>query len=297
MNEQRRTEIRVGVTVIAGLLVLLLGFTFFKEWRLSGGTYTLAMRFENSSGLQPGDPVMVNGVRAGKVSLVKVDKNTVLVKAEIDQEYQLTEDAVPTIQMLELMAGKKVEIRQGASARLLEPGTELRGAVDPDISGAFGVLGSLRGKIEQMAEKANTLLDNSNGMLGDKEFTGAIKQTVTHLEVISRDMQTLIAANKNNVNELSETLTRMTRRVDTMLVELRPKASRGLDAADRLAGRADSLLTDVHDVVTQIRDSKGLLHKVLSDSTLNPRLDRLFAKLDTVTQIIIDGQLRIKLRL
>ncbi|MBL0175878.1 MAG: MCE family protein [Ignavibacteria bacterium] len=178
MNEKLRTEIRVGVTVIAGILVLLFGFSWFKEWTISGGFYTLKMRFENSSGLQPGDPVMVNGVRAGKVSLVKVDKNTVLVKAEIDEQYQLTEDAVPTIQMLELMAGKKVEIRQGASARMHDITTELRGGVDPDISGAFGALGALRAKVEQMAEKTNLLLDNTNGMLGDKEFTGAIKETV-----------------------------------------------------------------------------------------------------------------------
>ena len=297
MNDQRRIEIRVGITVLAGILILFLGFTFFKEWRLSGGTYTLAMRFANSSGLQPGDPVMVNGVRAGKVSMVKVDKNTVLVNAEIDREYQLAEDAIPTIQMLELMAGKKVEIRQGSSARMLDPSAELHGGVDPDIAGAFGVLGSLRAKVEQMAEKANALLDNTNGILGDKEFTGALKGSVGHLEVISRDMQELISSNQNNVNELSATLIRITRRIDTMLVELRPKASRGLDAADHLAGRADSLLSDVHDVVAEIKSSQGLLHKVLVDTSLNIRLDRMIAKLDTVAQIIIDGQLHIKLRL
>ena len=287
----------MGVTVILGIAVLLFGFSWFKEWTMTGGFYTLKMRFDNSSGLQNGDPVMINGVRAGKVTLVKVESNTVLVKAEIDEQYQLTEDAVPTIQMLELMAGKKVEIHQGASARMHDITREMRGGVDPDISGAFSALGGLRTKVEEMADKTTLLLDNANGMMGDKEFTGAIKETVTSLKLISRDMQELIASNKAEVNELSTTLLRMTRRVDTLLVELRPRLSSGLNSADRLAGRADSLLTDVHDMVTWVNNSRGFVHKVVADTSLNARVDRLIAKLDSVTQIIIDGQLRIKLRL
>ncbi|MBL0175879.1 MAG: hypothetical protein IPP94_11545 [Ignavibacteria bacterium] len=89
----------------------------------------------------------------------------------------------------------------------------------------------------------------------------------------------------------------MTRRVDTLLVELRPRLTSGLHSADRLAGRADSLLTDVHDMVTWVNTSRGFVHKVVADTSLNARVDRLIAKLDSVTQIIIDGQLRIKLRL
>ena len=80
MNDKLRTEIRVGVTVILGIAVLLFGFSWFKEWTMTGGFYTLKMRFDNSSGLQNGDPVMINGVRAGKVTLVKVESNTVLVR-------------------------------------------------------------------------------------------------------------------------------------------------------------------------------------------------------------------------
>jgi len=285
------------MTVLLGALLLLIGFFLLKDWTLSDETEALKMRFENSAGLQSGDPVTINGVKAGKVREVIVDGAGVLVTADIDERYKLAEDASPVIQMLELMGGKKIEIRQGIGPKLHDPSRELRGIVDPDIAGALGMLGSLRGRVDTLADKTAALLDNANSLLGDKELADAARETLEHLRVVARTMRDLTDANKANINEISATLTRLSLRGDEMLAELSPRLNRGIDQAERIAGRADTLLADVHIIVKELRDSQGAFRKLVSDTTLARRLDGVISKLDSVASIIIDGQLRIKLRL
>ena len=185
MKEERSNEIKVGITVIGGVVLVLLGFSIFKEWSLASGNPVLLMRFEHSAGLQVGDPVSINGVKAGKVLAVNLDGAGVLVQAEIQKQYVVTQGAVPTIQMLELMGGKKIEIRQGSGATPLDPSMELRGFVDPDIAGALTLLGSLQSKVDSLIFKGSALLDNANAIVGDAELVSAMKETVGHLRAIS----------------------------------------------------------------------------------------------------------------
>lgn len=297
MKEQRSNEIKVGITVIVGVILLLLGFSIFKEWTLTGGNSRYAFRFPSSAGLQVGDPVSINGVKSGKVVDVALDGGEgVLVHAELEEGAVIAQGAYPTIQMLELMGGKKIEIRQGGGAPH-DPSVELRGGVDPDIAGAFAVLGTLQTKVDTLATKAGTLLDNANAIVGDAEMVAAIKESVGHLRVISSDMRTLLGANRDEINEIATTLARVSRRTDTLLAELRPRLDRGLGSAERLAGRADTLLGDVQSLVGEIRDSRGLLHTVLHDTTFVRRFDNTLLRVDSVLNIIMDGQLKIRLRL
>jgi ABC-type transporter Mla subunit MlaD len=88
VRNHQRNEIKVGITVLAGLIVVLLGFSLLKEWTLTSKTYALKMRFETSAGLQSGDQVTVNGVKAGKVETVGIDGHTVLVHANIETGFR-----------------------------------------------------------------------------------------------------------------------------------------------------------------------------------------------------------------
>jgi ABC-type transporter Mla subunit MlaD len=297
MQEYRRNEIKVGLTVIVGLLVLLFGFSQFKDWALNSKQHELLMRFPTSAGLQAGDVVTINGVKAGKVVAVDIERNNVLVKAELRDEFSVASDAVATIQMLELMGGKKIEIRQGVSPTPLAAGAIMEGKVDPDIAGAFAMVGELEHNVRALTEKAIALLDNVNAIAGDSVMVAAIKQTVAGLRVLTADMRTLVADNRSDLRDITRTVTTLTHRTDTMLSELRPLVTTDLRKADKLLGGADTLLTDIRAVVAEFRDSRGMVHKLMTDTTLNRRFDALLTKLDSVTSIIVDGQLRIKIRL
>lgn len=297
MHNQRKNEILVGVTVLAGIAILLFGFSYFKEWNTGQGTYALRIRFPSSGGLAAGDQVSINGVRAGKVTTVAIERNTVLVTVAMNSEFILAADARPVIQMLELMGGKKIEITQGVNPAPWDISKEMQGTVDPDIAGALGMVGGLKGDVQSLTTKANLLLDNVNAVAGDSVLVGALKETVLTLNILAHDMQRLVKENSADAREITRNVAMLTRRADSLLAVLPPRMERSLDRADHALSSADTLLADTRALLSEIRNGRGLIPRLLSDTTLSASVDRLILKVDTLTDIINGGQLRIKIRL
>jgi phospholipid/cholesterol/gamma-HCH transport system substrate-binding protein len=297
VRNQRRNEILVGLTVLAGIAILLAGFSYFREWNAERDTYALRMRFPSSGGLAEGDQVSVNGVRAGKVTAVAMDRNAVVVTAAIANGFIISADARPVIQMLELMGGKKIEILQGTDPAPWDAAKEMQGTVDPDIAGALAMVGELKGDIPAMVAKANRLLDNANAVAGDTALVGALKETVLTLQALARDMRRMVAANESDARAIVRTVTALTRRADSLLAVLPPRVERSLDRADRALTGADSLIAETRGLLDELRNGRGLVPRLLSDTTLARSVDRLILKVDTLADVVNGGQLRIKLRL
>ncbi|MFA6234037.1 MAG: MlaD family protein [Bacteroidota bacterium] len=290
MKEQQRSEIKVGLTIVAGVAILLIGFTTFKDWSIVADEYLLLMHFPASSGLNVGDQVSVNGVRSGKVEAVDLIDGGVEVRARISSDVEIREGARPTIQMLELMGGKKIEILQGSEGAALKPGALLEGTVDPDIAGALGMLGNMQGDVKGISLQADTLLRGLNAFVGDKAFVQSLKATVANLHSVSDDLKNYMTRNNRNLQAITMNMVSLTDRVDTMLVELQPAVRTGLKKTDRVLGNADSLITEVRGIVDEIRNSRGLFNTVLHDTAFVRRMDQMLGKLDTLSSIIINGE-------
>lgn len=294
MKEQQKFEIKVGLTVLSGLLILLVGFYLFKNWSIGGAGGALEMRFPVSAGLQEGDIVTVNGVTAGRVEAVTLASDGVRVRARMDPGVAVAADARPVIQLLELMGGKKVEITQAPGGRPAGPGDVLQGHVDPDIAGALGMLGGMEGEMRGIVRDAGTLLHGASALAADTNFIGALRETAQNLRAVSEDTRRLVAANGDDAALLLRRMGVLAQRVDTLLVELRPDARAALGDSRRVMARADSLLTDLQAFTTELRAGRGLLYTAVHDTTLAPRLDRTLRRLDTLTAILIRGDLHIR---
>lgn len=290
MKEQQRNEIKVGLTVVTGLLILLAGFTVFKDWSIGRSEYRLQVHFPHSAGLESGDQVSVNGVRSGKVASVELENGGVLVTALIESDVQVYRDARPVIQMLELMGGKKIEIRQGIDGTPVGPDDVLVGSVDPDIAGALGLLGEMKGDVQDIATQSDSLLRNLNAVVGDRRFIGSLKETAANLHALSAELRIYMERNSENINDLTVNLASLTGRVDTMLFELRPAVEGSLEKSDRVLTGADSLITDVRGLLREVRDSRGMLHAAIHDTSLVGRMDRMLMKFDTLASILIEGE-------
>ena len=292
MKEQQKTEMKVGLTVLMALIIILFGFSYFKNWGVGQTGDVIRIHFPTSSGLQEGDAVSVNGVRAGEIVAVRLQGDGVLVDAAMHRDFHVSIDAVPTIQMLELMGGKKIEIRQGTAPQFADTLTVLEGRVDPDISGALSFVGDLEGDIRELQMQTDSLLRNLNGIVGDREFIGSIKQTAENLRVISEDTRTFIHGNSANFEQLTHDLSRLLATADTLSRELKPGIVSGVEKAGSVLEKTDTLVSSINEILAEMRESRGMLHTIIYDTTLVRRLDETLNKLDTLTAIIINGEFR-----
>ena len=297
MKNQRRNEIKVGLTVLVGVLILLFGFSVFKNWTIGKAEYMIHIEFPTSAGLQPGDQVSVNGVRVGRVTSVKLKNGGVLVDAMIESGVLVFRDAVPVIQMLELMGGKKIDIQQGADGDPADVGVLLRGKVDPDIAGALGALGDVQGNITDIGLQADSLLRNLNSIVGDQHFIASVKETMVNFHRLSEDLRGYVARNEGNIDKLTANLVSLTSRTDAMLSELQPRLGAGLDLTERTLGGVDTLIIDIRGMLSEIRHGRGMLNTVLFDTSLARRMDAMVSKLDSISNIIINGKFTTRISL
>jgi phospholipid/cholesterol/gamma-HCH transport system substrate-binding protein len=297
VNTARRNELRVGLTVLVGLAILFLGISYVKEWSLTDSHYRLTLRFPASAGLQTGDRVSVNGVPVGKVDAVSIDGPAVRVDVLIARDVTLWSDASARIQMLELMGGKQVALTRGRSGVPLDRGTVLEGTLDPDIPGALELAGQLGGDARRIARKADSVLSGANALLGDPHMVGALRETIENMRAVSSDLRSILAENRATIGEIAERVALLARRTDTLLADARPALSEAAGTAKRLAGRTDTLVRTVQDLVDDVRSSRGLVHAAIHDTTLVRRVDALLQRLDSLTRIIVGGDLRVRLRI
>ena len=64
MKQQRKTEIKVGLTVLLGIIVFIWILSWAKNVSITSADVELKVKFEKSSGLEVGNIVSVNGVKS-----------------------------------------------------------------------------------------------------------------------------------------------------------------------------------------------------------------------------------------
>jgi len=75
---KRRDEILVGATILLGLVLTVGGAIWLSQSQLGGGGEAHRARFRSVGGLGVGDPVVLRGVRVGRVKSIRLGPQDVL---------------------------------------------------------------------------------------------------------------------------------------------------------------------------------------------------------------------------
>jgi len=129
--QKRRVEIAVGVFVVLGLAALVM--LAMKVSNLSAVTkdngYLLKARFSNIGGLKVRAPVLVGGVRIGKVAEVILDSKTfeAIVVMDISNKYNnLPKDTSASIFTAGLLGEQYLGLEPGGDTAVLRDGEEVK---------------------------------------------------------------------------------------------------------------------------------------------------------------------------
>ncbi len=130
MQHNKTQDTLVGLFVASGMAGL-----FFMAMQMSNlgsfneqNNYTISADFENSGGLKVKAPVVIGGVRVGRVLDISLDKKNFrsIVKMSIDPQYNtLPEDTTASIFTAGLLGEQYVSLEPGGSETVLKNNSKL----------------------------------------------------------------------------------------------------------------------------------------------------------------------------
>jgi len=153
LNNNSRTDILVGIFVLAGLLCLgYLAINLGKLEVFGSGGYIVTADFPSVAGLKPGDPVEIAGVRIGRVEAIKLADDRARLELRLQDGVKLQDDVIASVRARGLIGDKFVLITPGASEKIIPAGGKIRETDSPpdipDLIGKFvaGDLTSSKGE-------------------------------------------------------------------------------------------------------------------------------------------------------
>lgn len=288
MTDKRTSDFIVGLTVLVVAALTIGGTLWLKQADLGGRTRHLTVRSREVGGVALGNPVVIRGVRAGRVEQIALgDENWVVLQLGLDRDVELPKDPVVLLSAASLFGEWQATVtsRDGVPAdRALRAsideahtrGDTLAGAVLPDIAQLTAVAGRISGDVAKVAERVQVAFDDNaakelresirNFALLSSELARTVNTQSRNLDRISTNVQTGLAT----INDAAARLNAFSGRVDsaTSRGELQTIVSNSQNAARELVQAAQNL----KEITERLERTETNLNRIVA------RADSVFAK-------------------
>lgn len=288
MKNERITEIKVGLTVIIGLIIFLWILGWAKNFSLRSTDQNILVRFSNVAGLEIGDNVTVNGVRKGFVKDMKVDNNNVLVTLNVDGDVDLRNDAKFTLNMLDLMGGKRVEIYPGNSEEKLDNKNIYSGEFLSDIPSVMAVFGSVQDDLTTLLKDIKITLSAMNEYLTDKKMESDIKTSLTNLSEVSRKLNLMIDENRDGIKALTSNTVDLTYEAKEFIKTNKDEMTESISKIKNVLSKTDELLIKLNKLTDETIDQENNLGKLMYDEKIMNDIKSALNQLNKLTAILVD---------
>ena len=288
MKDQKKTEIRVGITVLLGVIILLWILGWAKNFSITPTENTVKVQFSNTAGLEIGDAVTVNGVRKGFVEDLAIEGENVVVTLKIDNKVVLKEDAGFAVSMLDLMGGKKVEISPGSSGKLLDYSQVQAGTFYADIPYVMSMVGTFQEDISSTISDLKITLTSLNNYLSDKKLNEDIKSSMSNLSEVTKKLNILIDENRNNLRQLTANTAELTEEAKNFINENKESFNTSVKGLQSVLSNTDSLLTKLNKFTVELSNKQNNLGKIIYDEKIYDDLSQSLKQLNELTKIMIE---------
>jgi phospholipid/cholesterol/gamma-HCH transport system substrate-binding protein len=288
MKNQRKTEIKVGVTVILGLIIFIWILGWAKNFILVSKEKTLKIRFDNAAGLEIGDFVTVNGVRKGNVRDIQVQNNEVLVTVSVDNDTDLRQDAVFGLAMIDMMGGKKIDIKPGSSTEPLDYNGIQTGKFYSDIPAVMSFVGSMQDDLMSTLKQIKVSLNSLNNYLTDQKLNDNIKNSIENISQLTKKLNNLIDENSRSLKQLTSNSVDITNDAKNFYQNNQSSISSSIKEAENVLQKTDSLVTSINYFTSEIKTKSNTVGKILYDEKLYDDLNQSIKQVNELTKILIE---------
>ncbi len=284
-------EIRIGILVTAGIILLYFGLNFLKGKNIFSSSNSYYAVFENVDLLMPSARVLINGFQVGIVDEVKFESATsrkVLVKFLITEDHvNLPKDSEAHI-VSDLLGSRTLDIQVGTSTQFAEHGDTLISVMDRGITDEIkSALMPLKAQIESLAGSVDTVLTGLNKVFNKKTQDGLVssfesvnnsirrfEHTVVEFDLLVTNERTKMSRIFTNVESITDNLKKNNEKLTNVFTNLDKIAD---DVAKSNVKKTmedlQSSMASFRELMSKVERGEGSLGKLMNDDSLYLHLD------------------------
>jgi len=284
---ERSVEIRVGIVILAAIVALVVGLVWLTKAQVRDRGYTIEAVFPNAAGIAPGDPVLVGGVKQGRVKSISLRATDVIVALWLTSGTQVRRDARIAIADQGLMGTKIVNITIGASPDVVQPGEIVQGHTASGITEAMEELTGVLGDVGR-------IVDDFQIVLGDSANRATLRRALENSSELAAEMNALVKNTRPGVESAVSDFGAAARGLRGVVEANGEKVGRTVDRTEAAVAQLDSTMaslravsSSLHAITARMEAGEGTLGKLSKDEMLYSDLRKTVKDLD---QLLLDIQ-------
>jgi len=259
---KRQDDFLVGLVVIAAVAAVTAMALWLSRAQLGPSRQVVVARMRDVGGGQVGSPVVIRGVKAGRITSISLDETSGWVQVRVTLDKGMTLPPEPVLLFSEAslfgqwqatletrsLAPSNVEVQKQLDDPGARQGGTIPGAVLPGIGELTVVAGRIAGDVEQVAHRFGTAFSDTAA----KE----LRQAIANVNTLTTTLNTTVGKQSKNLDRVSQQLSDAITAIDD-----------AAGAIDRTAGRIDSATAkgELKTVVANIRNASEDLKEMAAE--------------------------------
>lgn len=291
---KRTSEALVGASVLVAIALVAAGTIWLSQARFGGNDFTREVRVRSIGGLLTGDPVLLRGVRIGRVESISLSRNEwVTVTLRLRGSTVLPKRPVALFLSTTLFGDWGVqisshdnlpddpEIRRAIEEATVSGSSMLPGAALPDVGQLTAQAGRIAGDIAVIASRVNAAFDSSSAARLKSAFLDLSRLSST-LRVIAQGQEATLTRIGGSLDTGTTLLAQTARSIARAASRVDSATSR--DELRRILSHTDTITADLSDVSANLR---ALSHAAAGQQQA---FERIVARTDSMLERIQSGQ-------
>lgn len=277
-------NVKIALTVIAGLALLYWGINYLKGINLLTPANSFYTEIESTEGLLTAAPITVNGFQVGQVREINYDysKNKITVLLSMHKDMQVPEGSTVSL-VSGLLGGASLELNLGHGPAM-KSGSMIPTIKEPGMMD--NVTDNIMPVVNNVLPKVDSIMSNVNVLTGDPALASALSRLdgITRQLQISAQQLTMLMNNlnrsipgvMNNVNGITNNLSGASGNLTELSASLKQMP------IDETVNKLNATLANLQALSEQLNDKNSTLGKVVNDRELYDNANHAIASLDSL---------------
>lgn len=281
-----KKEIKLAFTAIVAVIILIWGINYLKGISFFEKRNVYCAIYDRVDGLKVSSGVVYRGYQVGQVTSIsfigeRYDK--VLVRFSVKDNLNLPVNSSAMIQSDDLMGTKVINLIPGSSDVLAVTGDTLRSQIEQGLmEQVSNQILPLKQKAEHLLSSLDSVLTIVQGLFNDDTKQNlansfqSIDQTLSHLEVASENLDTLIQNEAGRLGQILENVNSITFNLRNSNEQVTSILTNVSDITDSLRQANlkqtlytfESSLKDINAILAKVERGEGTLGALLNDNDL-----------------------------